>query len=517
MKKSFVLLIALVLLAVTIVYYGQTSVMAEADQVQITEQVLYGDKSVVEGVTLQMKNHYQYQMFWDTTYVLGEQPEALTDYTFYQERNYSYSYWYYGTVNFEDESIRVFDWTEDIAEEQLIGIELAAFELYETAEPGERSEQLFYLKDYMEYYPFSVFISGDFDTQKDIEQLYVDMSEPELKSELLYAKGTELEMVEKKQKWLETFQEFFQIPIIDTEACVIAMEKDEDGQLTGWGVSTTGGGSGTGNMEIPEMPNYEDYDSFPFYTYSTVSDGDAYFTFGTRSYQDVVVDTSQIPGGYGIYHFPYDAEKNEIYPEKLKMVYALDPNVRVYDLTRDARGEHLLLFTEEDNGIYMSVIDIGTMTLENKLIVSDLGEDDTFYGIKHYSLFEDYMVVVTYGEIVVLSIDETGIYKKELTVEEEVFNQFSIDENGDTLIAGADTAYDWDGERLLFSNYIYNVNGYNGSNFYVAVIDNSGILYFAVYNTSLQTTVSYDSQGYPNYNYPHCCPVEDNAITISWK
>lgn len=526
MKKSLVLFIALILLAVTVVYYGQTSLMAERDQVQITEHILYGDKSVVEGVTLQMKNHCQNQMFWDTTYVLGETPKISTDYTFCQEAEDSYRYWYYGTVTFEDESTRMYNWDENHLQEEMEGIEVAVQELCDSIGPSERGETLVYIKDYVDYYPFSVFVSGDFDTEKNVENFYIDMSEPELESELFYAEKQSgknysyskeaVEKLKKKLEWLKIFQEFFKIPVLDTEVCAIAVEKDSQGNVLGYGYTAINGGGSSNNVESPELPNDEDYDAFCFETRSTLSNGNAYFTFNTHSYNDVVVDTSLIPGGYGIYHFPYDESKNEIYPEKLQMVYPLDPNIIIQDLTIDQRGEHLLLFTEEDDGIYMSVIDIATMKLEDKIVVSQLGEDDTFYGIDYYSLFEDYMVVNTFGELVVFTIDEEGNYKREFEVSRKVLESHNMDETGNTQIAGADTVYDWDGEKLVFANHIYNVNGYMGCNFYVGVVDEKGLQYFASYDTSLCSTPSKDENGYYNYNYPYCRPVDDRAMSISW-
>lgn len=523
MKKSFVLFIALVLLAVTVVCYGQTTIMAERDQVQITEHVLYGDKSLVEGVTIEMENHYENHMFWNTTYVLGEEPVISTDYAFYLEEQNYYDYWYYGSVQFNEDLALVFEWDETMQMDNLHGLALAAQELYNSIGPSERVEEIIFLKDYEDYYHFSVSVASDFDTKKNMEQLYFDMDEYYLESELNYAEsrtnknysysGELINKLKKQQEWLAVFREFFKIPILENEVCAISMEKDANGNLLGWGMATASSGSGTGDVDIPDVSGEEGYDSFRFDMKSVVSNGDAYFTFNTHSFNGVVVDTSLIPGGYGIYHFPYDASKNEIYPEKLQMVYALDPNTFVHDLTIDISGEHLLLFTEEDDGIYMSVIDVATMTLENKLLVSGLGEDDTFYGIETYSLFEDYMVIVTYGELVVITIDEDGNYKREFDVSKE---KYYTDETGYRQIGEPDTVYDWDGERLLLADNFYNINGYTSCNFYVAVVDANGLQFFATYDSSLQSTVSTDANGYTNVNYDHCRPADDEAMTISW-
>ena len=86
MKKSFVLFLAILVLGAIVVYFGQSNLLAEKDNVKITETILYGDKSMVEGVTVELHNHYETQVFWDTTYVLGEEPKADTEYTFHQAK-----------------------------------------------------------------------------------------------------------------------------------------------------------------------------------------------------------------------------------------------------------------------------------------------------------------------------------------------------------------------------------------------------------------------------------------------
>ena len=43
MKKSFVLFLAILLLGTTIVCFGQSSLLAEKDNVEITENIFWGD------------------------------------------------------------------------------------------------------------------------------------------------------------------------------------------------------------------------------------------------------------------------------------------------------------------------------------------------------------------------------------------------------------------------------------------------------------------------------------------
>jgi hypothetical protein len=205
------------------------------------------------------------------------------------------------------------------------------------------------------------------------------------------------------------------------------------------------------------------------------------------------------------------------------MVYALDPNLKVVDLTRDARGENLLLFTIEDTEIYMSVIDIKTMTLVDKFSISESRED--IYGLDYYVLEEDYMVIATYGDIIVFTIDENGTYVKEFETSREPLKQFSLpgtqyyhDGTVDYYEPlPYDTAYDWNGKQLVFANNMYNVNGYMGTGFYVGVLDSNGLQYFATYDTSLQSPISEDENGDEVYDYAHVRPAEYNPIVVKWE
>ncbi len=524
MKKSFVLLITLVVLGIAVLCVGQQQILAEKDQVIITENILFGDKSVADGVTLNLHNHYESQIFWDTTYVIGENPRVDTVYTFHQYKQSMWLHRWYGNIYFNDDMYS-FGWDEATVEPPE-GLEIAVQELKDTIGASETGTKTVLLKDYIDYYNFSVSFQTPYDHVSGEERFHYELSARDLRAELYHAEERvgknysyseeALEHLRKELTWIESFQKFFRIPVLENDAYMISMKKDENGDVVGYGMSSANGGLGSGDIDIPDFMDRENYDSFQFNTYYFVGDGDVYLTFNTRSYNQAVVDTSQIPGGYGIYHFPYDLEKEEIYPEQLQMVYALDPNLEVVDLTRDARGENLLLFTIEDTDLYMSVIDIETMTLVDKISISEYRED--VYGMDYYVLEEDYVVILTYSDVIVFSIDENGTYTKEIEVSREPLDAFLSEEEKYWFeLLQYDTVYDWDGEALLFANNMYNINGYTGTNFYVGVMDANGLQYFATYDTSLQSTISLDENGYWDDNYPHVRPVDENPIQVQWK
>lgn len=515
MKKSFVLFITLVILAVMVVCLGQTSVLAQKDQVQFTEKILYGDQSVVDGVTVEMKNHYDEHLFWDSTYVIGENPTVSTDYEFYSTRHVDGNYSYSGSMDLSADYFYILDWWEASNGNLTIeGLQLAMQELYEELGPSEEKEKMIYIKDYSEYYSFTVEVHAPYSLENETESLHITLNENELKYAIPIGEKNEfsselLDEAKRNLEWLEIFQEFFKIPVLENEAAIITMRKYDTGEVAGWGMGTANMGTGTGEVDIPSLSDSEEYDAFSFNIASTISDGDCYFTFDTHTYQGNIVDTSLIPGGFGIYHFPYDEEKQEIYPEQLQMVYALDPNVIIYDMTRDASGKNLLLFTEEDEKIYMSIIDIATMTLTDKIEVSS-----SEYGID-YHMYDDFMVVDG-DKLVVFSIDANGRYSKVFAASKEKIEGLEVDNSGISEIPSSATEYDWNGETLVFASYTYNEEWYSTPCFYVAAVDETGLLYLATYESSLRSTLSYEEDGNYAYQYEHVRPC-DEAISIYWR
>lgn len=514
MKKSFVLLVTLVILATSVVCFGQTSLLAQKDQVQFTENILYGEKNVVDGVTVGMKNQYDEHLYWDSTYVIGENPTVSTDYKFYTFRHGDGSYSYDGSMSFSSDYLYMMDWYENNIVTPSDGLQLAVQELYEELGPSEEKSKIIYIRDYEEYYSFSVEVHAPYSSEADINALHVGLNENELSYDIAigekngYSSET-MDEAKRNLEWLETFQEFFKIPVLENEVAIIHMRKYDTGEVAGWGMSTASMGSGTGEVDIPSLPESEEYDAFTLSTISDISDGDCYFTFDTHSHLGNVVDTSLIPGGYGIYHFPYDEEKQEIYPEQLQMVYALDPNENVYDMTRDTSGKNLLLFTTEGDYVYMHIIDIATMTLVDKFEVSS-----SEYGID-YTMYDDFMVIDG-DKIVVFTIDENATYTKVFAASKERLEGLEVDQSGISSIPDYRCVYDWNGETLVFANYTYNEEWYAAPCFYVAAVDETGLLYLATYESSLRSTHSYEGDGNYAYQYQHIRPC-DEAMSIRWQ
>lgn len=501
-------------MAVLVVCYGHTSILAESDQVQFTENILFGDKEVLEGVALKLKNNYDSRLYWDTTYIIGKEPQVSTDYRFYQGQKYEHYYNFDGDMFFYQDYIRMSYWDGMEGAPQLSqGLDVAMMELYEETGPSERHEKMILLKDYLDYYSFVVDISCPHNSNMNTSAFSLFLMQEELENDIAYGidhniAEQEVDKARQNLIWLQTFHNYFRIPVLEKEAMSIAIEKDEDGNVIGWGEVSVTGGSGTGDTEMPQCPDPEKYDCFDFDIKYSMQDGDIYFTFDTRSFAGNIVDTSLIPDGYGIYHFTYDVEKSKIYPELLKNVYVLDPNIQVYDLKRDAKGDHLLLFTIEEELIYMTIIDLDTMQFVDKFPVST-----SKYGIDHCKLYEDFMVI-NGEEIKVFTIDEKGVYQEVFSVSRDQLENLYQNINEWIQIPNEDTVYDWDGQNLVFASNLYSPNGYKNCSFYVGMMNKQGLQYFATYDSSLCTTPSQAIYGNNSNNYRDCHPVSYEPIII---
>lgn len=515
MKKSFLLLLIFIIFGAGTVCYAQNTLLEEKDKVNFKETVVYGDKSVVEGVTVTMKNWYENYLSWDSTYVIGETPKVDTDYNFYAWGLNDYHYAYSGSIGFvmDGNGMSNLEWqvmNEENTSEDAEGMERALWDLYYQVGPDEEKEITVKLKDYMDYYTFGVDFTGPLDTDTQTEQISLYLNKGELLADIVYGyqiglDTSEIIKTEKYLGYLETFQEFFKIPVLENEIYEMAMKKDADGKVVGFGGAYCSGGFAEGNIAIPDYNLEEGGDSFHFSTPSIVDDGHCYLTFDTHTNNGNIVDTSQIPGGYGIYHFTYDEEKQEIYPEELEMVYALDPSIEIHSLFIDVCEKNLLLIAREDNRNtdYMYVIDKETMTLQEKFEVGN--EKDGC--INDFQIYEDYMVVKN-GGIMVFTIDENGAYTLQFTAPTDVLDSLQVGVMEFDDIPSWNMTYDWNGEKLIFANSMYNENWQQEAGFYVGAIDESGLLYLGTYESSLRTP---DVAG---DGYSICGPMMENAISI---
>ena len=82
MRKTLVLFILLLALGAGSCALVYQTVNEQRDRVTIKENVLWGDASAVEDLTVECRTHYSDYMFWDTVYKPGTEDGVTTEFTF---------------------------------------------------------------------------------------------------------------------------------------------------------------------------------------------------------------------------------------------------------------------------------------------------------------------------------------------------------------------------------------------------------------------------------------------------
>ena len=84
MKWALIIAIIWLITSLWIIVGTVAYTLSQKDKVVFTEKVLYGEKSVVEGVTIERRCKYMDSVFWDSKYIVGETPQTTTKYKYYQ-------------------------------------------------------------------------------------------------------------------------------------------------------------------------------------------------------------------------------------------------------------------------------------------------------------------------------------------------------------------------------------------------------------------------------------------------
>lgn len=484
MRKAMIWTLLLLILSVGGVCFTAANVYAAHDQVQLTERVSEGDRSAADGLTVRLSSTYDDRLRWDTTLPLGSPADIGTEYHFsaYQVRE-SVPRSYYGIS--VHTTFGSGNYLDTDGNEPLGGIALAYQELAKTVGPGEKKEMAFRLKDYVDYYPLSVTL--DFPGAHDSLDAYEVIDWTPEPGTAYYA--------------LLKLRDYFKIPVLEEERWKISLGRNQNGAINSVGCGAADA----------------DSDSFALWTISALTDDACYFTFDPHSANGVTMDTSEIPGGYGIYRLPYAEDRHDESGQKvcgvdadgLEMVYALDPEIHVLYLCTDPGQTKLLLHAVENGKYVLTVIDLATMETLQKLELMD-------YDLANYSstIFDEGSFIVMLvqnweeptGRATVISVNDEGEYAFQYVC--------GLRANAASYYrSAAQTAFAFDGEKLAISGFPQ--DGVYGSmltcNLYLEVYDASGLLYYGEFKNSLDT-------GYDPADYAfHCLPYGSSAIALTWR
>lgn len=470
MKKAFVLFASMFLLGLGGICVLPGIILQEADNVTLSEQVVLGDSSMVEGVTIHTVNDAMYHLLWDTTLVMGEEP--VTEFEFSKDSKRLTTRTRGQSWLEEDEysCISLNSWLAggwstssggniDIDNGSVRGLEEAYKELAAETAPGEEKSKQLFLNQYIEYFPVTVSL----DTMWITENLS------------------------------EAYSEFFKIPVPKDTTYTISVEKNKRGDITG-----IGGRSGEQNI-------------YTWRTVSARSEEACYFSFYRFTLDGTRIKTDLIPGGFGIYRQPYRIEDGDVVmnPEELSMVYSLEeeayPDSNMF-LDVNAAGQ-LLIVTDTDTATKLQVVDLTTFEKLQQVEIPRPAGDVRFESVTR---IKDDFLLLSYRDGYFALIDWNG----ERGYEHQFTMQVSEDDPIWRCHYVGQNDMDWNGTQLIYITCTDGEEWRKSCDFTVSVYDATGKVYQGEYKSSLLTEQERDPFTY--WDSKECTPWGKAPVTVSW-
>ncbi|MBQ5441668.1 MAG: hypothetical protein IIU36_05325 [Firmicutes bacterium] len=357
MKKKTVLLLVIILILAAGAVYVNREVSNYKKEVNYQIDILKGDIKALDGVELGTTLGIDRKMYWETDLAfeneeliekdvklsMGSQPDEE------DTENIIYPYVYDSITSSIDEDLSSYFeygiyWEDGIKEagDKVISSGKNSFDIK--------------ISDYLEYYPLSGEINfetgdEDYDDTYDIREeptLYYEEGDEPLKKKV----GGKAHYIDE----MNSFRRFFKIPVLENEIYTV---ESEDGDVLG-------------EKEV-YVDGTEDYFTLNF-DMEYVSDK-VFLFFGNRSANGKVVDTSEIPGGYGIYAFDVKTTDNDIKSiisadmDSLRNILPLDESTIILTMFPDSDYKHLNIYTCEEDNIILRVMDTDTLKITDRITV----------------------------------------------------------------------------------------------------------------------------------------------------
>lgn len=477
MNKKIWIWLSVLALGVGAVMGLVISLTRQQDQVEIIEEFSYGDKTAIEGLTVWARMEYGYQAFWEITHTMGEGGETVVrPYTLVErDQIASVDSREHKTFMFLLAGDTSMEYTEEGMVQWVCGLETMVEDVAGRTATGSTHQETLYYCDYMEYYP---------------------MYFPCFSGEIYCKEGTEyVKMMgdwHRTPSFNHTMQQYFQIPVTAEDQVTIYVKKDEEG-----------------NVVVEDMDRSVGVCS-PLMMYLEADDG-WYFGFLRDSGEESMVDTSCIPGGNGIYFLPMEEENGHkcLKPEQLSTIISLEEDVWVTGIYTDESQSTLFVSIWKDGGEWLHIYDRHTLEKRQILDMNDFGALGSTVAIYPH---DDFLLIDS-NLYWLLERDEAGIYQLKFRVPQEIVHeQMVLGRPKQVLLQ--DAIMDFNGEQLLIGGWQFRKNSLDGQKqdgFYLSVYDETGLIYYGLYKTSLDTGRSYEDARYA------CEPDGYDNFSIAWK
>lgn len=457
------------------------SMYAKMQDCRITEKTIVGDAAAAAGLSASFGMGLQNQLYWRNVYTYGGADDgADVQETAFSRKNpfpadKKAPVPYVRLTGYMTSGNALDDILTDPAEGYPIRQELLAQVRQEffTAGAAERVQEIkralpadgettqnLKLKDLFRYYP----IEGDL-TGTSIWAASLDNA--------VYAS-------EDSVKLGQDLNRFLRIPIPETESSGFSVGKYPDGSLNF-------------NYYQGKENCSQQEDHFDFHSIACSTPDAVYFTFNTHTDDGDVVDTSLIPGGYGIYRLPYDREKEIFLSEKLEMVYALDPKKQYTDIYASPDGAKLFLVSQaarlaavgvKEVQATAEIIDVRTMQCDRREEIVCSADTALGYDAGDYLIFRGRSELCLYTY-------QDGSYKKELMLADVDFRKPALQ----NLFYDNRCRTAYDGKRLsILGEADFDIEDDDNTMWLwetagtveVAVLDASGLVYYGTLRSNMQ-------------------------------
>lgn len=468
MRRTLALFLAVLILSLSLYVFVFAETNNEKDNVTVTEKYVYGDKSYAEKVDINIKMLYCENLLWDITHSIGD-GKTETDFSIHKNR-IDREYDKHNQLNLY--TMLHYSSSGGDGPHKGTGLNKAYEELIKNAEAYVETKKTILLSDYIDYYPITVDLHFP-------DKIFFDSS-------LSSYTNNEIE-----EEIIAGIQDFFKIPVLKDHKLVIGVQVDENGN-----VHSTGSYGNDGE---------ETFEDFSFYAESVITDDACFIKFSNRTCFGNIADTSEIPGGYGIYRLPYQSDEKGITfdVKNIENVFPVDENEEVQQLKLSTDKKDLYMISQNGNRTYLTVIDAKNYKEKSKIILSERKGQVSSFGY----IGDDFMVINHYHEnyddsFSVYLPDGKGSFTEEFTSETFIeYKNSNTSDDSFTLYAGG-TAHmnsnidvKWDGENLYVTNTTENHNNpTRQEGFSLSIYNKNGLQFCGSYTTGL-------SAGYEGYQF----------------
>lgn len=474
MRKTLSLFLAVIFVCLSLYTFAFAETNKEKDNVIITEGHIFGDKSFAENVDIKVNMQYRENLLWKMKYSVGD-GITETDFSIHKNR---IKREYKSDSNFNLYTNLHYD-SSDLSYAENLGINKAYNELIENAKPYEEIRKTIRLIDYIDYYPITV--DGYFpEASFALDTTIINPAHitNEIEKELVEAIGN-----------------FFKIPVMESHEMEIYALIEENGN-----VIHTGSSSNDGTKEL---------DEFNFSASSIVTDKECFIYFSNKTRFGSLADTSEIPGGYGIYRLPYSHNESakivSFSCKSLKNIFPVDEDEEIQQLELSKDKNSLYMISQRGSKTYLTVIDAESFEKRSKITLSEREGQECGFGY----IDEDFIIInhwhENYNESFSLYLpDGKGGFTEKFSADAYSEKGAYEDSDGNTHYPGTSIYMystgdvKWDGENLYVTNGSSRFRRpaeYNG--FSLGIYNKDGLRYCGQYHTSL--SAGFD--GYQSSSY----------------